>query len=90
MTTDDLEKAKLVNGEQRVGYLALYVCPLCGYVDHDFQDGNGHWEHGTSQTHDGVKGWSDWTLRCNGCGEVTDMPLATFEDVKHAIFKNQK
>lgn len=89
MTADQLRTAKLVDGSLKVGWNELYVCPLCGYVDHDAQDGTGHWEHGTSQTHDGIPRWSDWTLLCNGCGEVTDMPLAGYEDLNLAIERNQ-
>ena len=59
----------------------LYICPLCGYIDHDDQDGTGHWEQGTSVDHLMERGWSYWTLQCNGCGEISDMREATKDEI---------
>lgn len=67
-------------------YHELYRCPRCGYLDHDDQDGTGHWEQGTSQ-HSNDKNWSYWTLRCNGCGEVSDMPLASAKEHFQHLWK---
>jgi uncharacterized Zn finger protein len=54
----------------------LYQCPACGHIDHDEQDGTGHWEQGTcSDEHYEATGWSYWTLACSKCGAVNDMPL---------------
>lgn len=91
MTNDQLKIAKVVDGKLTVGWNKLYVCPLCGYVDHDHQDGTGHWEQGTASNEHYESGrYSYWTLMCNGCGEITDMPLAGIEDVKLAISRSQK
>lgn len=53
----------------------LYRCPACGHIDHDQQNGDGHWEQGTaSDEHmDDPEHWSYWTLRCSKCGEINDM-----------------
>lgn len=51
----------------------LYQCPVCGHVDHDEQDGTGHWEQGTSYAHSDVPGWSYWFLLCSRCGVASDM-----------------
>lgn len=53
----------------------LYQCPACGHVDHDEQDGTGHWEQGTSRDHLGEPGWSYWFLECSKCGAENDMRL---------------
>lgn len=62
----------------------LFTCPACGCMSHDEQDGEGHWEHGTS---DAGEGFSHWKLSCIKCGEVSDMPLSTMQDVRRRLFQ---
>lgn len=51
----------------------LYVCPACGHIDHDIQDGTGHWEQGTSEKWERDKSYSEWLLACNKCGKINEM-----------------
>lgn len=66
----------------------LYRCQTCGHVDHDEQDGTGHWEQGGSQSHADKPGWSFWTLMCSKCGATGDMPEAKVQ--KEIKFKARK
>lgn len=59
----------------------LYTCPECGYVDHDRQDGTGHWEKGSSEKWETDKSYSEWLLACNRCGVVSEMKKSTEADI---------
>jgi protein gp37 len=75
----------------------LYTCPQCGHIDHDNQDGTGHWEKGTSSKwgeafergeHE-KSPYSYWLLDCNGgqCDYRGEMLQTTMADVRVKLFK---